>query len=479
MKNEDKNIKFDLETIEVSTLPEINGWKEKQELIVTENPFIEISDNKSFEEAKKARTALKSARTTLEKQETLLASKIKFFRTKVGAEIENLILITKPHEGKQQVEIDRYETIKETERIAKEKAEEERTTTHKDNIDLFFTSNKTEIEKLDFETCQSFELNFLFGVKLFKMEDFEEFEDVFETKIELLKIQLAEKKNILQEKEEIRLAHVKIENDRIEMNRVSSIKESIQNYLNYWQNVISNDLTFENHIKTFDKLNNSKDLVCDEFQEDFELKKSTLIKLFASKNSLLYEAENNRLQKIESDKLIEEQKHKVYAIRKSRLAEMGIYFSNDWLGFKNDFTDSFLDPETILNADELSFEDIISSEKESIDKAKTVTFEENPIDKFIDEVLVSDDIFNFEENIELVDEEIVYGQKKQPIEFSENSNVEDVLYEDIILGTPETIGQLMQILSVYNSRTQLNFRNQPRQTLYETVIDNNTVIYFQ
>ena len=57
-----------LEDLKVSNLPELQGWKEKQQKLVEENPYVEIVDNKSYEVACKSRTALLKGRTELEKQ---------------------------------------------------------------------------------------------------------------------------------------------------------------------------------------------------------------------------------------------------------------------------------------------------------------------------------------------------------------------------------------------------------------------------
>ena len=110
-----------LEDLKVSNLPELQGWKEKQQKLVEENPYVEIVDNKSYEVACKSRTALLKGRTELEKQDKLIASKLTSFRKEVKQETDNLIAITLPYEEKQQSEVKRFEEIK-----AAEKAEEKR-----------------------------------------------------------------------------------------------------------------------------------------------------------------------------------------------------------------------------------------------------------------------------------------------------------------------------------------------------------------
>ena len=102
-----------LSDLKVSNLPELQGWKEKQEVLVKDNPYVEITDNKTYEVACKSRTALLKGRTELEKQDKLVASKLSTFRKDVKTETDNLIAITLPFEEKQQIEVKRYEEIKE------------------------------------------------------------------------------------------------------------------------------------------------------------------------------------------------------------------------------------------------------------------------------------------------------------------------------------------------------------------------------
>jgi len=106
-----------LEKIEPRQLSELNGWREKQETLLKANPFIKIQDNKSYELAKKSRTALLRGRTEIEKQDKLIASRLQIFRKKVIEVKNELIAITLLSEQKQQDEVKRYEKIKEDERL--------------------------------------------------------------------------------------------------------------------------------------------------------------------------------------------------------------------------------------------------------------------------------------------------------------------------------------------------------------------------
>ncbi|EKT4508353.1 hypothetical protein AAIP42_000011 [Flavobacterium psychrophilum] len=209
---------FNLETIEVSTLPELQGWKEKQETIVLDNPFIEIIDNKTYEEAKKARTTLVSARTTIEKQDKLIASKLKDVRTKAGKFSLELVNITLPHEEKQQEEVKRYEAVKEAERVAKEKAERERKDAFEKKIESIYQTAKSKIDNLNFTSIEVLKNDFENNLYKTDVSEFEEFELQFASKVQILKQQLEDKIKVVTAKE----------NQRIEAEKLAKAKADFE-----------------------------------------------------------------------------------------------------------------------------------------------------------------------------------------------------------------------------------------------------------
>lgn len=75
------------------------------------------------------------------------------------------------------------------------------------------------------------------------------------------------------------------------------------------------------------------------------------------------------------------------------------------------------------------------------------------------------------DDIEVIDEEIVTNE-------TENHSTA-IETQDIFLGNPETVGQLIGLLSVYDKLTPLYFSNQTRQTLYEKIICGEIIIYFK
>ncbi len=200
-----------LDTINVEMLPEFENWKEKQLKIVEENPFVEIIDNKTFEEAKKARTTLVTARTDVEKQEKLIASKIKQFRDKVGNFSQELINITLPSEEKQQNEVKRYEAEKEAEKEAKEKAEAERIEKIKNSIASIVDGVKSKISVLRFIDLEAFENIEFKNLLNTDTEQFEEFELEFASKIKDVKILFDSRKEFL----------IDLENQRVEKERIA------------------------------------------------------------------------------------------------------------------------------------------------------------------------------------------------------------------------------------------------------------------
>lgn len=213
-----------LESLEVTMLPELQGWKEKQQLIVKENPFIEITDNKSFEEAKKSRTVLVSARTTIEKQDKLIASKLKDVRTKVSEATKELIEITLPSEEKQQEEVKRFEAIKETERLEKERKDQERKDTILSKIDAIYSAEKYKVDTLTFENIVDMKLDF--ELNLFQNdEDFEEFDLQFASKVQLLKQQLEDKIQSITEKENRRVEAENLAKEKAEFEAQKKAKE--------------------------------------------------------------------------------------------------------------------------------------------------------------------------------------------------------------------------------------------------------------
>lgn len=203
-----ENTGLQLSDLKVNNLPELQGWKEKQEKLVSENPFVEITDNKSYEAACKSRTALLKGRTELEKQDKLIASQLTSFRKDVKTETEILIGITLPFEEKQQSEVKRYEAIKEAEKQEKERLEQERIDKIKTKIDLFEADSYKIIQETNIENVETHKTM----LDAFVNDDFdyEEYDIMFEQVKMRIQHLWDEKCNDIQEKENQRLENEKL-----------------------------------------------------------------------------------------------------------------------------------------------------------------------------------------------------------------------------------------------------------------------------
>ncbi len=223
---------FSIEKLEATQLPELQGLKEKQMQIVKENPFIEITDNTTFEVAKKSRTNLVSARTDIEKQDKLIASKIKKFREMVSGVSEELISITKPHEEKQQDEVKRYEAIKEAEKAEKARLEEERKAKIKSAIDAIYNDAISRINHLNFISIEGLKTDLEENIYKTETDQFEEFELDFNEKLNLIKSQFSSKEKQLTELENQRIEaeNLKAEREKLEADRKAlEEKQAVEN----------------------------------------------------------------------------------------------------------------------------------------------------------------------------------------------------------------------------------------------------------
>ena len=205
---------IDLDNLEANLLPELQGWREKQIKVVNENPYIPIEDNSTYEEAKKARTALVTARTDVQKQEKTIASKLKAFRTKVSEASQELIDITLPHEEKQQDEVRRYEAIKEAEKAEKERIEQERKDKILGAINDTYSKWKQTVSDLKFEDLQKVKQELADAIVAKDGEELEEFEMDWAEKKNLLRNQIGEREKFLTEQEEARVERERLAEER-------------------------------------------------------------------------------------------------------------------------------------------------------------------------------------------------------------------------------------------------------------------------
>lgn len=212
---EEKGLRLD--DLKVTSLPELQGWKEKQEQLVIDNPFVEIIDNKSYDIACKSRTSLLKGRTELEKQDKLIASKLTAFRKDVKLETESLIAITLPSEEKQQEEVKRYENIKAVAKAEEERIERERIEKIEKKISDFESDSYKIIQETNIGNVE--EHKTMLDAFVNDEFDYEEYEIMFEQARIRVQSYWDNKCSEVQEKEQQRLENERLKELNLEIER--------------------------------------------------------------------------------------------------------------------------------------------------------------------------------------------------------------------------------------------------------------------
>lgn len=324
-----KQQEFSIDTFKVDALQEIKNKRKEQLKVVEENPFIEVTDNETFTNAKKHRTALVSARTALEREKTNVIKKIKEKITiPISLKYDEFIEITKPYEEKQQAEVRRWEDIKENERKEKLRLEEERKQKHRDNIKAVVHIISEEIKNLDYSTSLTYQIKPILNGEEITIESLEEFGTTLLSEIESLKFTLSSRKDTLNQQEELRVQRERLENERKENDRVNNHKQAIQNFYNSWINKIYSS-TYENFKSLKLDFESDKGINVEEFQPDYAAKRAELVKEFEQRETLLNNQEAQRVefekqrqeQEAESKRIAEENAKKQAEIEANQKAE--------------------------------------------------------------------------------------------------------------------------------------------------------------
>lgn len=349
-----------IEKLNANNLPELIGWKEKQEILLKENPYVEIIDNPSYEVAKKSRTNLLKGRTSLESQDKAIASKLTSFRKQVGEKTKELIEITLTAEKKQQDEVTRFENIKEEQRKEKEREEQQRVENIKNKISDIESHCFTVIQQMKFENIE--ESTKAVNDALKTDFDFQEFDIYFEQATDRAEHALNEKISDLEAKEAQRLKNIELEAEN------KRIKER--------QDLQSKRL---NELLPFSLFGESVDMtsLCDlsetEYQKVFNSKKA----IFDKQESERIESENQRQKetkerqdKIDAEATEAESKRlelidKTVQVRIKRLSDIGVVQNGNGF-FVNIHNDFGCNLESLKNEDIIEFENTISSAIESI-----------------------------------------------------------------------------------------------------------------
>jgi hypothetical protein len=339
---------LNLDELNVNQLPELATFETTQKELVKSNPFVEIIDNKTYEQAKAHRTALLKGRTALENQEKLIASKLSNFRKSVGEKTKKLIEITLPFEEKQQSEVKRWENIKEAEKAEKERLEQERIDGIKSKINEIETKCYSVIQKITFDTIlvTTQEVANLLETDY----DFEEYDVMFDQMKSRVSNDLMNKTNDLTQREKERKEREELQKERfqVRVNRLKEVGYKLDDNI-----FVSDDL----------EMTYSIDDVLKSDAETFE-------------NTLGFVKESLKAnEQAKKDAEIKKQKDEQFEVRKNRLAEIGVTL-NEFNAFTT--IDENLDlrnwtnysKDAVYNASITEFEQILVDAKKSIADAK-------------------------------------------------------------------------------------------------------------
>lgn len=195
----------DLFKVDLSRLDTFQDAKNKQLKLVDECPYVKITDSKSYDLARKHRTALRTGRTDLEKGQKAIFDVVNGFKNDVKMFTEELIKITRPAEDNQQAEITRYEEEREAERKRKEEEERQRKETIKQSIVNFRNRFNQSIATATFNTIEGIQKD----ISETNVECFEFQDDFDAVKRDLLQ-SVESKRAQLQREEDIRLQQEEI-----------------------------------------------------------------------------------------------------------------------------------------------------------------------------------------------------------------------------------------------------------------------------
>lgn len=221
-KTETEIAVIDFTKFDIAQLPELKGKKNEIAKLIKANPIIEVTDNASYELAKKSRTAVKSLRTSLEKEKKDVNDRIKNNVLLVVAnEYDSLITNVKKSEFDRQVKVDDWEEKKENERLEKVRLEQERVDNIKNLISEFAKHWNIKISVLKFNELNDFKTELGEAFVNFDRSNLAEYEVLLEDQKTSIYAFLEAKSEQLEKSEEIRLEQIRIA-EELEKQRVEN-----------------------------------------------------------------------------------------------------------------------------------------------------------------------------------------------------------------------------------------------------------------
>lgn len=344
-----------LEEFKIEQLPELKGKKEEVQKKLQEFPLVaEIIDTKSYEDAKKSRTGVKTLRTGLQKESKMVLSKIKeHVLNKVSKAYDDITNEVIEEEKKRQDPIDVYEA--EIERKRQEKAEQERIRIEgiKNSIDDWYASWIDRVSMLTHNKIQEVEEYIAESIANFDVSALEEFDVLFEDKVDLLKTAFKSKADELKKEQEI-----------IENKRVLDIKTTISNWYEKKSNIIDGANELGVLEKEFLLFIDEEGIPCAEFQAEFAEKRANLVsrfesKIMAIKTELKQKAEQEEIR-LKNERILDKQKE----LRIKEVGDLHTYFNNF---------------ESIREMDDEEYEDELLKAKQNKQEADEIEAEKQKI----------------------------------------------------------------------------------------------------
>jgi hypothetical protein len=218
---------IDFTKFDVQQLPEFIGKKEEIKAVIKANPIVEITDNATYESAKKSRTAVKTTRTGLEKEKKDVADRIKNnVLGVVNTEYDKLIEDVKKEETLRQEKVTAWETKKEEEHVEKARLEQERIDGIKKSIGEFGDTWEKAFSLIKFENIKECQKTFDESVSVVDASEFQEYEVLFTDKVSYLTNLLNSKIATLTEQEKIRLDNIVLDEKKSEMAKIGQFEKT-------------------------------------------------------------------------------------------------------------------------------------------------------------------------------------------------------------------------------------------------------------
>lgn len=311
---------INLDQFSIQQLPELQNKKEEVAEKLSTFKYVEITDNTSYEEAKKIRTGVRTLRTDLQKEQKAVDKKIKdFVLGPVKDAYEGIINEVLPVENKQQDEVTRWEDIKEKERLEKQRIEQERINGIKNYIEQF---EQKAYQIIESSTIENVNENKSVLDEMVNAEfDFQEFLVAFEQARVRVQYRFDSKCSEIQEKE----------NQRLENERLAKEKAEADEKLRKIQE-----------------------------QQEKERQEAE-----AKLKAIQDQQEKERLEREEA---LKQEQLQMFQIRKNRLFEIGITFNNNIVFQHLEFNDIVIDSAKVMSCNMLEFENLIADAKEMIQK---------------------------------------------------------------------------------------------------------------